>query len=169
MRYENLYCLPRAFGITDLIGMEGADKIRSALLTLQMNPASQAAVSKKDLEEIGTGNFARGSVSLLTYTSGKVILRTQFSGRGFVVLSDQYYPGWHAYIDDRPAKIYKTDGVLRGVVVPQGIHELRFGYQPGIIYALMGLSIITLTGTVIMLIKSRPSQSERAGNLNNTP
>lgn len=149
--YENLNCLPRAFSVSKVLDIEGADKIRRALMSSKLQPASQAAVSKKDLAEMGAENFTRGRVAVLSYAPTRVLLRTDFKGRGFVVLSDTYYPGWHAFIDGRLTKIYKADGILRGVVVPFGVHELKFVYRPVIIYALMGLSLITLAGILLTL------------------
>jgi uncharacterized membrane protein YfhO len=68
-------------------------------------------------------------------------------------LSDHYYPGWKAFIDGKPATIYKTNGFLRGVTVPPGTHELIFSYQPRMIYLLIVLSLLTLIGIMIAACK----------------
>ncbi|MEK9137903.1 MAG: YfhO family protein, partial [Bacteroidota bacterium] len=42
-----------------------------------------------------------------------------------------YYPaGWRAYIDGNEAEIFKTNYVLRSVVVPAGPHEVTFTFDP---------------------------------------
>lgn len=156
--YENLNCLPRAFSVSELVVIKPnstfseAQILREALLRSVFNPVSQAAVTEKDLERIGTATFTPGSISVLSHTPDRVLLRTDFKSRGFAVLSDTYYPGWQALTDGRHTKIYKVDGVLRGVVVPPGVHELQFVYRPVRIYILMILSLVTLAGIMITLM-----------------
>jgi hypothetical protein len=147
--YENMNCMPRASSVSKLIGIDNFEKLKEAIYTFQINPLSQAIVSDKDLKEIGMRDFAEGRVSILDYSHSKILLRTNFSGKGFVVLSDQYYPGWRAFIDGKPLKIYRTNGIMRGIVVPAGVHELVFKYQPQTIYLFIGISMLTLAGIII--------------------
>jgi uncharacterized membrane protein YfhO len=122
---------------------------------LQINPRSQAIVSGSDLKKIAIGRFSQGTVSLENYSSTRVTLKTDFEGNGFVVLSDHYYPGWKAFIDGKPATIYKTNAVMRGVVVPPGSHKLVYVYQPWEIYGLIALSLLALAASLVVLIKQR--------------
>lgn len=156
--YENMHSLPRVYPIAELIGMDRFDQIQTALYTLQINPKTQAIVSRNDLISIGMNSFAEGKVSILDYSFNKVLLKTDFSAKGFVVLADSHYPGWYAYIDGKPTDIYKTNGILRGVKVPSGSHEILFKYQPWKIYACMALSMLTLAGIVIILIRTHGYQ-----------
>ncbi len=149
--YENRLVMPRAYAVTDLRPTEGLDQIRTAIMTNQIDAKSQAIVSPKDFGEIGSGTFAEGTVSMLEYTYDKVSLRTDFKGKGFVVLSDEYYPGWNAFVDGKLTKIYKTNGIVRGVVVPAGVHHLTFRYRPIIIYSLMLLSALVSAGIAVSL------------------
>jgi uncharacterized membrane protein YfhO len=57
--------------------------------------------------------------------SGNVQLTVDSNG-GFLVLSEAYYPGWHAEVDGRPVPVYPTDTTLQGIVVPAGNHRIRF-------------------------------------------
>ncbi|HYA18795.1 MAG TPA: hypothetical protein VEF06_15080, partial [Bryobacteraceae bacterium] len=68
--------------------------------------------------------------------------------RGLLVLSDSWYPGWAATIDGASASILKVNGVIRGVVVDKGTHQVRFVYRPVSVMAGLGG---TLAGTAIVL------------------
>ncbi|MCB0711259.1 MAG: YfhO family protein [Ignavibacteriae bacterium] len=67
----------------------------------------------------------------------------------FMVLSEIFYPpGWHAAIDGQPVETIRTDYLLRGLVIPQGKHTVRYEYksdahETGVMISLT-LNIITL-------------------------
>jgi len=48
----------------------------------------------------------------------------------FLVANELYYPGWTATVDGKPAPIYPTNAVMRGVVVPAGATTIDFTYTP---------------------------------------
>ena len=49
---------------------------------------------------------------------------------GLLVLSEQYYPGWKAFVDGKRVPIYAVDGIFRGVFLEAGNHIVEFKYQP---------------------------------------
>jgi hypothetical protein len=65
---------------------------------------------------------------------------------GLLVLSDQWYPGWTATLDGRPATILRGDVALRAVALSPGAHRVRFRYQPR--WPLNGLAVVAFTVTV---------------------
>jgi hypothetical protein len=87
-------------------------------------------------------------VALTTHTPNEVRIRANLGCRGMVVLSDVYFPGWHADIDGNPAPIYEVNLAMRGVVLPPGAHTLTMRYRP--VSAIAGglLSFAGLAGTL---------------------
>jgi uncharacterized membrane protein YfhO len=59
-----------------------------------------------------------------------VAIKVHADRRSELVLSDVYYPGWHATVDGRPVRIDRVDYLLRGVPVPAGNHRVEFSYDP---------------------------------------
>ena len=55
-------------------------------------------------------------------------------GAGMLVLSDTWYPGWHATVDGHDAKVERVDYLLRGVRVgpgtPHGADDLPAAVVP---------------------------------------
>ena len=58
--------------------------------------------------------------------------RPSCRGPGILVLSEAWFPGWVATVDDAPAEILRADYVLRGVALAAGSHRVRFEYRPRI-------------------------------------
>lgn len=61
----------------------------------------------------------------------------------FLVLNELYFPGWEAEARGRPLKIYATNVVMRGVVVPAGVETVSFYYT--------ALSVSTVSKIVRLL------------------
>jgi len=59
-----------------------------------------------------------------------------------------FYPGWSVTIDGSPARLYQTNYVLRGVVVPAGEHVITFQFWPGTFCA--GLAITLLCSAITL-------------------
>lgn len=128
--YLNRNALPRAYSVTGLVGAGDIHDVKMLFDFNLVNPSREAVLYEKDLNEIGAARFSRADVSVVEYDIERVALRTSSQGRSFIVLADQYYPGWRAAVDGKETRIYKTNGVLRGVVVPAGEHEVVFEYAP---------------------------------------
>jgi uncharacterized membrane protein YfhO len=70
------------------------------------------------------------------------------SGGGFLVLSEQTYPGWRAHIGDTSLVIQRTDLALQGVEVPAGHHLVEFEFAP---VSLVVGKVVSGTALVISL------------------
>lgn len=151
--YENKKALPRAYSIKELVPADNIAQVKGLFYSGSLNPALHATLMAKDIKGIGQSLFEKGSVSITEYLPGRVRLKADFSGIGFVVLADQYYPGWRATVDGAPTRIYKTNGVLRGVLVPAGSHEVVFTYVPYNVYVTLALSLLVVLLLLAFVIK----------------
>lgn len=86
---------------------------------------------------------------------------------GIVVLSEMYFPGWHAFVDGAETLVYPVNYCLKGVSVPAGVHEVRFQYAPTSFRAGAVISLASLVGVLIALIgvpfirgRGTPTQSQ---------
>lgn len=89
------------------------------------------------------------------------------SDGGTLVLTDQAYPGWHAYVDGSRVKIHPVAGIFRGVKLPGGAHLVEFRYQPnsltwGAIISAASLIVLILI-TPVARIARRSHKENQAG------
>jgi hypothetical protein len=139
--YDNPRALPRAWvagravSVSDTLGATLAPNVdlrRTAVLFDASPPPA------------GSG----GTAAITRYEDDRVTLRSH--GSGMLVLSDTWYPGWHAKVDGRDAKVERVDHMLRGVRVGRGTHTVEMTYRPlsfriGWIVSLLTAIVLALT------------------------
>jgi hypothetical protein len=84
------------------------------------------------------------AVRWLADEPNRVELEVATEGAGLVVLGEVFYPGWKAFVDGSPAKLYRADGLVRAVAVPRGTHRVSVRYEPASVRWGAILSVVTL-------------------------
>ena len=70
------------------------------------------------------------------------------AGQAILVTSEPFYPGWKAYVDGVPVKVYRANYAFRAVVVPKGKHVVSFTYEPDSFKMGLTLAILGAIGIV---------------------
>jgi hypothetical protein len=60
----------------------------------------------------------------------RLALEVEAPDRAFVVIADADFPGWTCSLDGRPVRIARVNHLVRGVIVPAGLHRLEMHYLP---------------------------------------
>jgi hypothetical protein len=71
----------------------------------------------------------------------------------WLVISDTWYPGWRAWLDDEPAELYRADYLFRAVHVPPGVHTIRTAYVPLSFTAGLVISLLSLVVSILIQAK----------------
>ncbi len=128
--YENKEALARAFLVHDYQVLKDEEILRT-LMTEDFNPQEVLSLEEEPVdlpeERIGEDEVV---INEDQYFNNQVIIKTKSDSDGFLFLSDNYYPGWKAFIDNQETKIYRADYTFRAIFAPKGEHEVRFVYQP---------------------------------------
>ncbi len=99
-------------------------------------------------------------VRLLRRNSGRVTIEADLACRGMVVLGDSFFPGWRAWVDGAPARIWEANGALRGVVVEGGKHMIEMRYLPLSVLGGLALTLFGLTGAAGLAIIERRREAK---------
>jgi hypothetical protein len=70
------------------------------------------------------------SVRIVRYEPERVELEADVAAPALLVLTDTFYPGWHALADGAPVAILRADHAFRGVRLEAGRHRVVFFYAP---------------------------------------
>jgi hypothetical protein len=141
--YENKEALPRAFLVHDFEVLND-EKILKTLRNEDFDPKEILLLEKKpDRLPKGESGEDKAEVDESSYFDNQVVIKTHSLSDGYLFLSDNYYPGWKAFVDGQETKIYRANYTFRAVFVPEGEHEVKFLFQPQSFR--VGLMISTMT------------------------
>lgn len=117
---------------------------------LQLPPVSRplAVVPTKDIDRPSGGR-------LLGFIGA--------SAPGYVVFNDSFAPGWHAWVDGKPAPILRAYGLFMAVAVDKGNHQVEFRYEPTTFRLGLFITLITLALFSVGLLKTVPSSIRGSG------
>jgi hypothetical protein len=100
----------------------------------RFEPSHEALIDVRFKELIAQSSYPlnnEDTIYLESYKPNELIYKSSSTGEKLVVFSEIYYPaGWKSYIDGKEVPHFRTNYVLRGMVVPQGDHEIRFAFEP---------------------------------------
>jgi len=91
----------------------------------------------------------QGKVDITKYEPNRVELSSQATANSMLVLSENDYPGWRAYIDGQSVEVLRVNYALRGVLVPAGTHQISFVYCPWSVIGGWLISLLTAVGLAV--------------------
>jgi len=126
--YENPAARGRAYLVGEAIPATPETSME-VLKSPRWDPRRNAVVeTARPLALAGPG--LKGTATVTHYAPEQVEVATEASGAALLVLSDNYYPGWQAFVDGQRAEVFRTNHTFRGVVVPAGKHRVEFRFDP---------------------------------------
>ena len=147
---ENDKILPRAFFVDDYKVGSGLE-ILNGLRTGAFDPAKTVYFMDNPNLTVDKPD-SNVYVKFLDYKLQSMKMQVKASGNNLLLLSEVYYPaGWEAYIDGKPAKIYRADYFLRALMVPKGVHEIKLVFHPSAYYVGKELSLGS-NGIIVVLL-----------------
>ncbi len=127
--YRNETALPRAFLVDSVRVMSDKADIFEVLRDPGFEPQKYAILEKPFAERLGP--LGDSSVEITLHTPHRIEMAVETAAPCLLVVSEIYYPpGWSAEVDGSPSEIYKTNYMLRSVVVPEGRHEVVMSFDP---------------------------------------
>ena len=164
--YENTRTLPRAFVVFDSRVVPDANASFAAIHASDFDPAQTVVLERpvnappKVASKQYSVNSTNATVKIVGYGPNEILLETNTANDGVLVLSEVYYPGWHAWITDltpspsperrgeKEVDVLRADFLFRAVDLPAGAHRVRMLYDPMLFKVGGGVLVLTVLGIV---------------------
>jgi len=156
--YRNEQALPRAWIVGNYETIVRDKNILDRMKQPDFDPSKSVILEEKLNDFVPSGDVA-GRVTFDSYHPNQVKMTAESDKPGILVMSDNHYPAWQAFIDGIPAKVYRADYTFRAVPIPAGKHSVEFKYHSR--YFILGLTIsiisviLVLSGITALAIMGR--------------
>lgn len=145
--FERLSPLPRAYVVYAAEHIPDDAQAVNRLLDETFDLRNVAIVADP-LDLPSETNVFASQAEIVTYQDTQVVVKALALQSGLLILGDQFYPGWKAYLDGQPTSVIRVNHVLRGVVLPPGEHEIVFKFAPT---SLRTGGYLSLAGVIILI------------------
>ncbi len=113
--------LPRIYPVESLIYADSNQHVMDVLYNPAFDPARQAVVEEA-IPLLKSSINTADKIDVVTYGPSEIRATVNFTGDHFVVIANMYDPVWNAYIDSVPTRLYRTNYLFQGILVPKGDH-----------------------------------------------
>ncbi len=147
--YENTAVLPRAFLVGAYQQINDPVEILKTINKPNFDPHKLALLETElpgQIEQPDSISFAK----VTKFTPNKIDVQATTNKQCLLVLSETYYPiGWDAFINGEKTEIYKTNHILRSILLPAGAHNIEFTFHPESYFK--GKLIATIANLIVLL------------------
>ena len=149
--YRVLEALPRAWLTGRVILEPDMEKTYALLAAADFDPARQVVLASQP-DGFAASENCGGTLEWRSREPDHLALHVAVDNPCILVLSELDYPGWRAAVDGALAPILRTDGILRGLALPTGEHEVAFDYHPVSVSVGAAISVLTLALAAVLLV-----------------
>ncbi len=122
--------LPRAWFVREGIAADPGMNVVESVLGGRYDAGQQALVEKAPWR--GKRTFGKAEILSLSVGPERIEVSVNAEEEAFLVLSEVFYPlRWKVSVDEQEESMYRTNGLLRGVLVPEGKHDIVFSFDRG--------------------------------------
>lgn len=170
--YQNRDVLPRAFVVhkAQVIRDKGdllaeLKKIDPGQTVLLEEGSGLTPMATTDREA------TTSSAHIIENLPSHVVVDVSMGTPGFLVLSDNFYPGWKAFVNGEETKIFRANYTFRAIRLNSGRHRVEFVYDPMTFKVGLGLTLVALgviSGSLVHLLcvylRPTPTSKAKEGN-----
>jgi len=152
--YQNPDALGNAWSVDSIITVDTADEL---LLKLKDTDISKVALSINNSIPSNISKVYNSDdlvkIEKTKISSAHITYEFESLSDQLIVFSEIYYPsGWEVYIDDVKSEYFDVNYILRGMVIPSGIHKIDFYFSPSIVKTGINIRILTIIITFSLIV-----------------
>ncbi|QPC83606.1 YfhO family protein [Phototrophicus methaneseepsis] len=124
------------------------DPAQTAIIHTEAPPQTEAATTTSTTSDATSA----GTATITHYEDTRVEISVTSEDGGYLILSDAYYPGWKATMDNTEMPIYRANVMFRAVEVPAGEHVIVFTFEPTMWIVAIGVGVAAWVVILVLLI-----------------
>jgi hypothetical protein len=154
--YENPGRFPRAYVVPRAEVLREASDVLDRLVSPTFDPTTTVILEGAS-DQPAAASATHTSVDIAEYSPDEVVIDAATDAPGWLVLADQFYPGWEATVDGVATPIYRANYLFRAVRLERGAHRVVFRFVPRSFYhgVLIGGGGIALVGLALLVLHRR--------------
>ena len=98
------------------------------------------------------------NINIIEFNNNSIKAEINSEKSSFLNYSQNYYPGWKAYLNEKQTPIYMVNGLIQGIEIPKGYSIIEFKFVPDIVYIGGTITIITLFLLIFIILRERESR-----------
>ncbi len=153
---------PRAYFVSNWLNADNPQTALSLMTSDDPSIAGKTIIENYSKPSAIIGQDESLPLQIQYKGSTKVILTCTSAQNGLVILSDYYYPGWSAKVDNYPVLIYRANYLFRAVPVKKGNHQIVFTYHANSLIKGTMFASVVLIGFMIWIISLLIMKGENA-------
>jgi hypothetical protein len=118
-----------------------------------INPSSEAVIDARFRDQVTGKSYQvnrNDTIELVSYQPNELEYKYTADGDKLAVFSEIYYPaGWKCYIDGMESEYFRVNYVLRGMILPEGTHQVKFTFAPS---SYINGNKISLASSVLLIL-----------------
>ena len=155
--YRNNHALPLAYTVYQLINSANQEDALKIISKPSFDPQRTAVIENLPKSyEIDTKRNAESRqivpAKVLLRTAKEVNISCAPTGNACLVINELFYPGWNAYIDGKPTRLFKVNSLFKGILLNKGKHLVAVRYEPPYLMPSLTGFITSILVCVICLI-----------------
>jgi hypothetical protein len=126
--YEYLNSLPRLYFAENIYFIQKKEDIIKQFYINEYN-VKHDTIIEENISVMNMEIESNERINIKKYSNNQVISKTVSNGPRVLIFSTSFDKGWHVYIDNSESKILHANYIYMGVLVPGGLHTVRFEYH----------------------------------------
>jgi len=154
---ENRDVLPKIRFIKEIIFLKDKNEFKNSYQQINFtNSAVLYSKGEKDFPNYQECLQNISNIQIIKDANNFLIFNTNNNCDRLVFVSNSYFPGWQAKIDNQKTIIYQTNHMFQSVFVPAGQHQIVLNYYPTHLNIAIVLALFsTATLLVIFLYEKK--------------
>lgn len=165
--FENNQVFPKAYLVGDYTVQKSEQEILNKIIDKNFDLEKHVIIEKDP--KINKSKLSTGETKITEYSPNKITVITNSEKNSFLVLGENFYPGWEVKVNGEKKEILRSNYTFKSVLVPSGKSTVEFYYFPksfkdGLKIAIFALATMLASLIVKLYLDKRGNKPESVNN-----